>query len=219
MQQPQELILRDDFTLRYLIYLPPNLDSSPRWPLILFLHGSGERGDDLERVRRAGLPFNIERGYRPPFVVVSPQCPVNERWTDHADNLLSLLDHILKTQPVDPDRVILSGLSMGGQGAWYLASEHPDRFAAIAPICGRIPPIKGYPEKVCALQNIPVWVFHGARDSIVPVENSQILAHTLRACGGKVQLTLYPNLDHHSWDAAYANPDLYTWMLAQKRKT
>jgi len=109
-------------------------------------------------------------------------------------------------------------LSMGGQGAWYLGALYPSRFAAIAPICGLIPDLPGFPEKVCALKDVPVWVFHGAIDDRVPVDNSEVLAEALENCGGDVRLTIYPEVGHNSWDAAYGNPELYPWFLSHTRQ-
>jgi predicted peptidase len=205
---------------RYVMYRPADAGARPvlGWPLILFLHGSGERGDDIDLVRRYGLPARIEaENVDLPAIVIAPQCPLEARWTDHLPALNDLLDHGLAAQPVDPNRVIVTGLSMGGQGAWALSAQQPDRFAAIAAVCGRIPEQPGWPEAVCVLKDKPIWIFHGDADSRVPVDQSIILAETLRSCGGDPRLTIYPGVGHNAWDRAYAEPDLLPWMLAQRR--
>jgi len=203
----------------YLLYLPERYGHDPtqRWPLILFLHGRGESGTDPQVIKNYGLPRLIDEQSHFSFVVVSPQCSDETRWTDHADELIALLDNTISNFAVDQSRVYLTGLSMGGEGAWYLGTLHPSRFAAIVPICGPIPEFPGFPEKVCALQDVPIWVFHGAKDDRVPVSNSEVLAATLKESGGNVRLTIYPEAGHNSWDAAYSDPELYQWFLKHTR--
>jgi predicted peptidase len=202
-------------SLRYLLYLPPGYGSVPEmgWPLMLFLHGIGERGDDLELVKRHGIPRILETGEDLPFVAVSPQCPDGAWWTELVESLDGLLDHVLAQHAVDRDRVYLTGLSMGGYGAWALAIAHPERFAALAPVCGG-----GDPSQVCALKDVPVWAFHGARDPVVPVRASQEMVDALRACGGDARLTVYPEAGHDSWTQTYDDPRLYEWFLARRRR-
>lgn len=196
----------------YLLYLPPGYapDGSRRWPLILFLHGAGERGSDLDIVKRTGLPKFLEKGGDYPFIAVSPQCPSDESWS--AEVLINLLDEVTGRYPVDPDRLYLTGLSMGGFGTWTLATEHPDRFAAIAPICGG-----GRPSMVDTIKHIPTWVFHGDRDRVVPLHRSEEMVEALKRAGGDVRFTVYPEAGHDSWTETYANPELYTWFLAHTR--
>jgi predicted peptidase len=197
---------------RYLLYLPPGYerDLSARWPLLLFLHGAGERGDDLELVKLHGVARRIEEGTGFPFIAVSPQCPPDERWS--TDVLSALLDEIERGHRVDRDRVCVTGMSMGGAGTWALAIASPDRFAAIAPICGR-----GDPARVCAIRHVPVWAFHGALDDMVPLRRSEEMVDALRGCGGNVRFTVYPDADHDSWTETYANPALYEWLLSHSR--
>ncbi len=204
-------------SLDYLLHLPPDYARKGRFPLILFLHGSGERGSNLAQVKKHGIPKVIEHWPDFPFIVVSPQCPEHSTWLMQADALLLLLDHVMKRYAVDPSRVYLTGLSMGGYGAWYLGSEHPERFAAVAPVCGGFNPLLGYPERVCGLRYTPVWAFHGAKDRIVPPSESRILVRKLRRCGGNVRLTIYPGLGHDCWTQTYANPKLYAWLSQQVR--
>lgn len=144
-----------------------------------------------------------------PFIVISPQCPTDTRWIDLIEKLNTLLEHILATYPVDKNRVHLTGLSMGGQGAWCLAAFHPEKFAAVVPICGPIFP--DYEKKLCALKNIPVWVFHGEKDEMVSVKNSYRMAEKLQACGGNVRLTIFPDENHFCWDRVYTNPEVYAF--------
>lgn len=199
-------------TLKYVLYLPPAYETQPdtRWPLVLFLHGAGERGDNLELLNVHGLPKLITLGRHFPFLVVAPQCPQGIWWD--TDALIRLLDEVEGLCRVDPDRVYVTGLSMGGYGTWALAIAQPDRFAAIVPICGGADP-----KLACTLKSVPVWAFHGAKDEIVPLEASAQMVEALRACGGNVQFTVYPECGHDSWTETYNNPALYEWLLAQTR--
>ncbi|MCS7055841.1 MAG: prolyl oligopeptidase family serine peptidase [Thermoflexales bacterium] len=204
-------------SLDYLLHLPANHSRRSRLPLILFLHGSGERGSNLEIVKREGIPRLVEQWPEFPFIVVSPQCPEHTTWTMQADALLLLLDDVVKRYAADATRIYLTGLSMGGYGAWYLGSEYPERFAAVVPVCGGFNPLLGFPERVCGLRYTPVWAFHGAKDKIVPPSESRLLARTLRRCGGNVRLTVYPDAGHDCWTRAYADPKLYDWLARQRR--
>lgn len=203
-------------TRSYLLYLPKEYDTAreTRWPLVLFLHGSGERGENIQQVTHQGLPRLVERGSDFPFIIVSPQCPTHDWWTTEASiaSLAALIDEIEQRYSADSDRVYLTGLSMGGYGAWVLAAAYPDRFAAVVPICGG-----GDPSTVCALRGIPVWAFHGDQDHIVPVHETHKMIDALRDCGGDARLTVYPNTGHDSWTPTYDNPELYIWLLAQRR--
>ena len=209
--------------LNYLLFLPQEYGQKPRkkWPLILFLHGMGERGDepeDLEIVKVYGPPMIVEREVDFPFIVISPQCPAESYWTAELDNLDALLDEIVATYAVDLDRVYLTGLSMGGYGAWNLALRHPNRFAAIAPIAGGyVHESDAVPENICDLKDVPIWVFHGAQDTTVLPRQSEVMVDALRACGSDVRFTLYPDAEHDSWTETYDNPELYTWLLEHTR--
>lgn len=197
---------------RYLVFLPKDYaQTSQRWPMILFLHGVGERGDSLDLVKLHGPPKLVQDREDFPFIVVSPQAPSGEVWSP--DVLTGLLDEVLAKFPIDPDRIYLTGLSMGGYGAWALAIEHPERFAAVVPISGG-----GNPARVCALKDLPVWAFHGARDSVVLPRQSEQMVQALQACGGRVTLTIYPDATHDAWTRTYANPDLYEWLLQHRRQ-
>lgn len=195
----------------YLLHLPPGYDqkAGQKWPLVIFLHGSGEMGTDVNMVKKNGLPHVLETRHDFPFICVSPQSPVRG-WK--VDALNALLDDLLKRYHVDEDRVYLTGLSMGGFGTWDWGGSNPERFAALVPICGAASPIRAR-----ALKNVPVWAFHGAEDPRVPLEWQESLVKILEKLGGQVKWTVYPGIGHDSWVKAYDDPELYTWMLAQKR--
>jgi len=201
-------------SLRYLLYLPKGYGEkkSQKWPLMLFLHGAGERGNNLELVKKHGPPKLIAGGKEFPFIIVSPQCPAGVWWTEMIDPLTSLLDDIQSKYVVDPNRVYLTGLSMGGFGTWALACRYPERFAGIAPICGG-----GDWFLADRLKNVPVWVFHGAKDPVVPLRESRDMVDALKRVGGDVQLTVYPEAQHDSWTETYNNPKLYEWFLSHRR--
>jgi predicted peptidase len=198
---------------KYLLYLPADYgkDSKRKWPLMMFLHGAGERGSNLEVVKKHGPPKLIVQGKSFDFIIVSPQCPNDLWWPEQTDTLINLLDEIEKKYRVDTEKVYLTGLSMGGFGTWSLACRYPQRFAAIAPICGGGERYAGY-----RLKNIPVWAFHGAKDNIVPVEKSKEMVEAVRKAGGEAKLTVYPDADHDSWTQTYNNPELYEWFLSHK---
>ena len=208
--------IRQPVRIKYLEYLPPAYERDPsvRWPLLLFLHGAGERGDDLAVVRKHGPPKQATAGMDLPFVMIAPQCPAEAWWTDWAQigALKALVDDACARLRVDRARIYLTGLSMGGYGTWRLAQEYPDLFAAIAPICGG-----GQPLRADRLRNMPAWVFHGARDTVVPPRESEAMVEALRRMGGKVEFTVYPEAGHDSWTAAYDDPALYEWFLKQRR--
>lgn len=200
-------------SLPYLQHLPPGYDESQPWPLVLFLHGMGERGDDLSMLKIYGMPKVVEENPGFPAIVIAPQCPADSYWLIELHGVVALLDHVQQTLAVDPDRVYLTGLSMGGHAAWWLAHRYPDRFAALVPICGW-----GDPNLVCRHKHMPTWIFHGMKDEVVPFQRSEALYEALKQCNGNVQFTAYRDVDHNSWDPAYATADLFEWMLAQRRQ-
>lgn len=200
-------------SVRYLVYVPDDYNQAPkRWPVVLFLHGAGERGDNLDDVKKNGPPKLVAEGKQFPCIIVSPQCPGDSWWPTQVPMLEALLDEVEKNYSVDKDRVYLTGLSMGGFGTWSLAMAQPDRFAALAPICGR-----GDPTKVGPIAHVPTWVFHGAKDTTVPLAGSQEMVDALKAAGGDPKFTIYPDAGHDSWTATYADPEFWKWMLAQRR--
>ncbi len=207
-----------DITLNYLEYVPKDYDpqGTERWPLVLFLHGAGERGNDATLLGYHGLPRLVNEGQEFPFILVSPQCPSGYHWS--APLLLkalgTLLDEIEREYSIDPDRIYATGLSMGGYGSWELALAYPQRFAAIVPICGAAHNL----DRISAIRYLPVWAFHGDRDDVVPLKNAEKTVNALKASGGNVKLTVYPGVRHNSWDSAYADPELYRWLLSQQRQ-
>ncbi|MCP4512810.1 MAG: phospholipase [Fuerstiella sp.] len=209
-QTAQRLDVNVGVQLNYLLALPKDYTQQKSWPLVLFLHGAGERGDELKLVKKHGPPKLIDNGKAFPFIVVSPQCPKDVWW--EPIELTALLDEIIKNNNIDEDRIYLTGLSMGGFGTWRLAAHSPDRFAAIAPICGG-----GEPYWARRFPHLPTWAFHGAKDRVVPLERSQEMIDAVKKNGGLPKLTVYPEAGHDSWTETYNNPQLYEWLLAQKR--
>lgn len=195
----------------YWLYLPQqyHTDTTTSWPLLIFLHGAGERGDDLEKVKTHGPPKLVEEQDFP-FIIVSPQCPAGEWWSIYVLN--KLFDEIVSGYRVDEYRVYLTGLSMGGFGTWEWVAENPEKFAAIAPVCGG-----GDPALAWRFRNIPAWIFHGEQDRVVPAKFSQDMAEALKSVGADPQLTLYPEAGHDSWTETYNNSRLYEWFLSHKR--
>lgn len=208
--------------MQYLVYLPKDYDakSSKRWPLMLFLHGAGERGADVQRVAIHGPPKLVKQGKEFPFIIIAPQCPEGDRWRDEI--LLKLLARVVQDYAVDTNRVYLTGLSMGGYGTWRLGITHPELFAAIVPICGggeTIDVLLATRQRATALKSLPVWAFHGAKDPVVPLEESERMVNALKKLGCKeVKLTAYPEAQHDSWTETYNNPELYVWLLKHERK-
>ena len=204
----------------YLLHLPQDYKArgKEKWPLILFLHGAGERGTNLAKVAVHGPPRIVEAERSFPFIVISPQCPNNQTWSN--DTLIALLDEVVKKYKVDTSRIYLTGLSMGGYGTWSLGLAHPDRFAAIAPICGggsNIGILLPDGKKAKALKSLPVWAFHGAKDEVVRLEESERMVSALRRFGNDAKLTVYPEAGHDSWTETYKNPELYDWFLKHRR--
>lgn len=202
-------------SLKYQFFLPEGYaeNKRKRWPLMLFLHGAGERGSDIKKVKKHGPPKLVGRQKAFPFVLVSPQCPENSWWKP--DELMALLDEIVATHRINEDRIYVTGLSMGGYGTWALAGENASRFAAIAPICGG--GMRQHARRI-AQQKLPTWVFHGALDMTVPLEESDRMVGMIKRMEGPVKFTIYPKAQHDSWTETYNNPELYTWFLKHRRK-
>ena len=207
---------------KYLLFLPEgyNSASARRYPTILFLHGIGERGNDPWKVKVYGPPKVAEAMTNFPFIVVSPQCP-NGRWWSN-EILAALLDQVIAKYRVDTNRIFLTGLSMGGFGAWSLALEFPERFAAVAPLCGGGNPsyVHSYDAgRKAALKALPFWAFHGDKDSSVPLVESERMVNALQKFGCDVKFTVYPGVGHDCWTQTYNNPELYDWFLQHERRT
>ena len=198
---------------RYLVYVPARRGrAADRLPLVLFLHGSEERGHDLSKVATHGLPRLVAEGADLPFVLLAPQLPSGRRWSVRA--LVALLDDAAATWPIDPDRVSVTGLSLGGEAAWALALFRPGRFAALATVCGG-----GDPSRAALLRHLPCRVYHGANDDVVPLAESAAMVEALRAAGGDVTFIVYPDANHaEAWERAYADPELMPFLLAARRR-
>lgn len=198
--------------LQYLLEYPKTIQSGQPLPLIVFLHGSGERGDSIDLVRIHGPWYYAEHYSDFPFMILAPQCKEGETWEPVKLDLL--LDEIIANYPVDTSRIYLTGLSRGGFGTWDWALYRPDRFAAIAPVCGAS---NYHVLNANKLKDIPVWVFHGALDDVIPVSFSAELVKKLRSLGADVKFTVYPDAGHDSWTETYMNPELYKWFLSHRK--
>jgi len=213
-QKPLTVTGSIEKTLGYLLYTPKEYetDAAKKWPLVVFLHGIGERGNNLDAVKRHGPPKLIAAGKEFPFLVASPQCPPDRWW--EPDALLILIQDLEKNYRIDPDRIYLTGLSMGGFGTWATASAYPNKFAAIAPVCG------GGNDLMAGRQlgKMPTWCFHGAKDTAVILEQSQRMVNALEAAKNpEVKFTIYPDAGHDCWTVTYENDELYTWLLTHVR--
>jgi predicted peptidase len=195
---------------RYLLHLPKgDKNGKKKWPLLVFLHGSGERGDNLQKLKKHGPPkIAAHKGL--PFIVVSPQCPSGSRWKPKI--IARMIDDVIAKHPADPKRIYLTGLSMGGFGTWATAAEYPAKFAAIAPICGG-----GKAEWAKKYGPLPIWNFHGGADRVVPSKLSRVMVEAIKKAGGNVTYTEYPDVGHNSWTKAYDNPKLYEWFLSHNK--
>jgi len=205
-----EATLSRRVVLPYRVWLPEGYAAKGKaWPAILFLHGSGERGNDLSFLARNGPPHVAEtRGL--PFVVIAPQLPAGETWA--GDAVLALLDRVQGALAIDTTRVYLTGLSMGAYGAYEAAIAAPTRFAALLTVSGA-----GNPAEVCKLKGVPTWIVHGAKDDIIPVESGREMARRLENCKGDVRWTLEPDEGHDAWTKVYEDPATYEWFLAHRR--
>jgi predicted peptidase len=218
----------------YQVYVPADYASKPSWPAILFLHGAGERGDDGLLQTNVGLaPAIRQNPSRYPAIVVFPQVPRDSQWVGTpADMAVAALQQTMREFHIDPNRVYLTGLSMGGHGTWYIAYRHPELFAAIVPICGWVrefsqfrgsmPVVAGDSAQVMPLLaqrlgKVPIWIFHGEVDQVVNVTGSREPAAALKAAGANVQYTELLGLNHNAWDAAYGSDEFVRWLFAQHR--
>lgn len=203
-------------SLGYIEYLPEGYEEGKDYPLVLFLHGLGERGNGDERqveaVETHGLPGYAREGAEYPFVLIAPQCPSDLLWPVMTESLNRFLDHLLAAYKVDADRVCLTGLSMGGTETWLWACGFPERFACIAPVCGATINWLAY-----NLVNLPVWAFHGELDGCISCNDSISMVRDINNGGGHAKLTTYPGVGHDSWVPAYTDPRLVEWIMEQHR--
>lgn len=210
-EQVENRMVVDGRDFGFLVYVPSNYEEQDKMPLMMFMHGMGERGRDLDQVKRWGPPKmveNLEDGEDFPFILVSPQCPEEIVW--FPNHLITILDRVQKELKVDEKRVYMTGLSMGGFATWGLCAEIPDRIAAAAPICGG-----GQIDAADKMIDVPIWAFHGGADRVVPLRRSQEMVEAVNAAGGKAKLTVYEDVGHNSWSETYANSEVYEWLLSK----
>jgi len=201
--------------MHYLVQLPRGYhdDTNRLWPLVFYLHGVSESGKDLEKVLRFGPPKIVAEGKELPCIIVSPQVPRGYFWFRESSWTLEILEKVMRDYRVDRQRVHATGNSMGAFGAVLLVAREPQLFASCVPVCGGV----DYMDSL-RLRDVPMWAFHGADDPIIPVEESKRMVEQVNKIGGHAKLTIYPGVGHNSWDRAYDDPELWKWMLAQKRK-
>ena len=202
--------------LKYRLLIPENYEAAAdaRFPLVLFLHGAGERGEDNARQLRhaAGEFAKPEHRRKYPCFVAAPQCPSGRWWTDSLDLVAELLTQLQKDYRVDARRIYVTGLSMGGFGTFELATRSPELFAAAAPICGG-----GDPTRAKSLTELPLWVFHGDADRVVPAGLSRTMVKSIQEAGGMPKFTEYPGVGHDCWTQTYADPAFHEWLFAQQK--
>lgn len=198
----------------YWLYTPEN--SGPNKPMMIFLHGSAERGSDGKAVLVRSLAKQMAAGnWKPDAYVLLPQCKERFDWDSQVERLKSVIDHEVEALKIDCTRISITGISMGGYGTWAMGIHYPEFFSAIAPLCGG-----GLSWRAPALAEakMPVWAFHGDVDLTVPVNNSVEMVERMNAAGGNARLTIYPGVAHNCWDKAYGETELLTWLLTQKRE-
>ncbi len=200
--------------LKYYLYYPEHyFDSEETFGLLLFLHGGGESGRALEEIKDTGPPKMLAEGKQFPFLILAPQNSHAKKWWN-TEAVIQLLDSVTGMNRVDKNRIYISGLSRGGSAAWELATQYPDKFAAMAVVCGMTP----LPYAHWIDQEMPIWVFHGDQDDVIDVEESDKMVAKLRDMGHDVRYTRYKGVGHNAWDRAYTTDSLYTWLANQKRK-
>ena len=192
----------------------PKAEKNKKRPLIVALHGAGERGNDTEKLFIHGLPKYIRAGRKISAVVIAPQCPAGYVWNQLTEELKELIDFVCREYDIDLDRITMTGLSMGGYGTWEMGMSYPGFFAALAPICGG-----GISWRAQLIGKTPVWAIHGDADTVVPVNNSIEMCDKLKSVGGNVELTLLHGVGHNSWEFAYERTCLIDWLLSKSKKT
>lgn len=197
----------------YIQYLPKDFDKTKKYPLVFFLHGAGERGDNLDLLAKHGyMKYHVEDGREYPFIFISPQCPEGRYWGNYVESLHKFLDYICDTLPVDTDRIYLTGISMGGTGTYLMAQAEPSRFAAIVPICG-----SGINWYGGILKDLPCRIYHGDCDPSVDVHDSLSMASSINRNGGRAELTVFPGVTHNCWDIVYSGDELIEWFLKNSK--
>jgi predicted peptidase len=228
--EPREFVGTNGVPLKYRLIKPLGYEPGKKYPLVLFLHGAGERGDDNAiTLKHAAKDFaDPARRAKYPAYIVIPQCPKDKKWSevdwakessslpesasDSMQSVKELLDEMIENAGVDNDRVYITGLSMGGYGTWDAIARYPGFFAAAVPICGG-----GDPKTVDRFRKLPIWCFHGGKDTVVKPIRSQEMIDALKAVGSDVRYTEYPEAGHDSWSMTYSNPELYEWLFSKRR--
>ncbi len=201
------------YNFNYVQYLPKDFDDTKKYPLVFFLHGAGERGDDLDIAMRHGyMKYVREEGREYPFIFVAPQCPFEKYWGCFTESLLAFIDFITVSLPIDKDRIYLTGFSMGGTGTWMLSMASPDRFAAIVPVCG-----SGIYWNADCVKHIPTVMYHGDCDTIVPIDESINMLKSVNRRGGNAKLNICHGIGHDAWNYAYTDDELIDWLLSQHK--
>lgn len=203
----------------YLLYVPEDYDPTQKYPFILFMHGLGETGPRLDFLTTQVIPKLIEDGQDFPFIIASPHLNYGEYWESEIDVVGSFVKHLQSEFPIDPNRIYITGLSLGGAGAWHFAFAFPDVPAALVPMAGWYSYGSTYvPKNICDLAKIPTWVFHGGKDEVVKLAWEQALVDGLKKCGSDVKFTIYPDADHsETFEQGFADPALYVWLLQQHK--
>ncbi len=201
--------------LSYYLYYPEDYedDVDEKFGLLLFLHGGGDAGDSLSRIKSSGPPKLIAQGKQFPFLILAPQNPHEKKWWN-TRAVVQLLDTVVANNRVDKNRIYLTGLSRGGGAAWEMAVQYPDKFAAMAVVCGMTP----VPYAAWINKEMPIWVFHGEEDASIPISESEEMVTRLLGMGYDVKFTRYPGVGHNSWVRAYNTEELYEWLTEQERK-
>lgn len=199
----------------YLIYTPKNYKPNKKYPLVIYLHGGSQRGNDLNKLKVYGLPYLVNKGKNYPFIIASPQCPDDKYWS--TENWLdSLLQNVGKQCNIDTNRIYLTGISIGGYGTYIVAMDYPNKFAAVVPLCGGIN--DSDTTRICNLKNMPIWAFHGTADNQVAIGETERVLAGVKACGGNMKLTRLPGKGHAIQNLYETRPVIYRWMLRQRKR-
>lgn len=225
---PETYTSESGAALNYRLLVPPKIEEGKKYPLVIFLHGAGERGNDNAAQLKHGVGDFVRHRSDYPCFLIAPQCPEGKKWVevdwsaashdlpaepgDQMALVRGVIDQFVKEKPIDADRIYITGLSMGGYGTWDAISRYPDLFAAAAPICGG-----GDPKHAKTIKDLPIWCFHGDQDQAVKVERSRAMIEAIKAAGGEPKYTEYPGVGHDSWTRSYANDEFFAWLFAQKR--
>lgn len=214
MRQEKHIAKKDAAIIYdYLVFIPSSYKKTkkPNWPLVIFLHGAFERGNNLDDVKRNALPkMAVNEEF--PFVIVAPQCPLGNHW--NPEQIIEITNKVIHDYNINESQIYLTGLSMGGYATWQTACRYPAKYAAIIPICGG-----GNSAYAFKLKSLPIWAFHGKKDNVIPVQQSIDMVEAVNNAGGNAKLTVYPHAFHDSWTETYENSEIYDWLLSHKKET